>query len=346
MSMLEKIRDMAEHIEKTGILPQNLLQLAFDEKLFKLFMPIELGGRMLELPKAIRIFQEVSSVDGSFGWLVTIGSGGNMFVPNIDPQHGLELFSPAEAVIAGSGYPSGKAYKNSDGYRVTGEWKYCSGASYATIFTMNSIVIEDGKTTDEVISLIMVPKQVQVIEDWDAFGLRGTGSHTIKVEDEFVPFTRTFSISKQKNNLGGLVHTFPFVQFSQSSFTAVCLGIGQNFLQEARKIADQKKENGMENYGTLSILIEKQVRQFKDAEQQFHTLLDKLWKVHVKEIELLDTDLERFTQVCKDSVETTFNCANSLARYLGMDMVRESTTLNRIWRDLYTAGQHVFLTPK
>ncbi len=70
------IRSEMSNIEQTKTIRENVLHFIIEKQLFKLIVPEELGGKMLSLPEAIRIFQDASYVDGNFGWLVTVGSGG------------------------------------------------------------------------------------------------------------------------------------------------------------------------------------------------------------------------------------------------------------------------------
>ena len=39
---------------------------------------------MAGLPEAVRIFEQASFIDGSFGWAVTIGAGGGFYVNMIE----------------------------------------------------------------------------------------------------------------------------------------------------------------------------------------------------------------------------------------------------------------------
>lgn len=98
-----------EEIERTGQLPEDILTWIYDHKLFKLMVPIEFGGRPTPLPDLLRIFDELSAIDGSIGWLVHIGAAGGFFVPSFAKETARKLFAPREAVIAGSGFPAGRA---------------------------------------------------------------------------------------------------------------------------------------------------------------------------------------------------------------------------------------------
>jgi hypothetical protein len=47
----------------------------------------------------------------------------------------------------------------------------------------------------------------------------------------------------------------------------------------------------------------------------------------------------------KDIAAACVDISNSLIRRLGMDAITETSSINRIWRNLYTAAHHSFLTP-
>lgn len=295
---------------------------------------------MLDLPAALKVFQEVSRIEGNLGWLTAIGSGGGMFVPLMERHHAEKLFSDPKAVLAGSGYPKGVAKKAEGGYIVEGEWKYCSGAPFASFFTANSV-----KENGEISSFIFMPGQVEVVPDWNAFGLRGTGSHSIRVNGAFVPEDRTFSLMGMKNEYGKDVHTFPFIPFSQATFSSVCFGIATHFLQEARHMALARANSGQERFQSVLDSIEDKEKNLCRNITAFYAEIESLWDDHVSKLSLTEEQMEQFGQMCKTSVEETFQGVNSLIRHLGMDAIMESSALNKIWRDLYTAGQHAFITP-
>ena len=115
--------------------PADILEWIYDLKLFKLIVPEEFAGRPTPLPDMLRVFDELSAIDGSLGWLVHIGAAGGFFVPSFAKETARELFSPRDAVIAGTGFPAGRAGRVQGGYHVSGRWFYASGAQYASLFT-------------------------------------------------------------------------------------------------------------------------------------------------------------------------------------------------------------------
>lgn len=342
------IRKELVAIEKEKTLPPSILDIVYQKKLFKLFVPVSLEGRGMELPEALKIFQEASAIEGNFGWAITIGAGGGMFCPCFHKNIAEDYFTPENAVIAGSGFPAGKAVKTDDGYIVNGEWKFCSGSPYASFFTANCTIETDGKE-EEIRSFILNPEQVNILFDWDAFGLVGTSSHSIKVDNQFVPAERTFSLFERKNNYADSVHQFPFLPFSESSFAAIVLGIGKNFLDEVKETAERNKNKWQQgNFDKHAFVLskwEKEMERWKKAEKHFYETVTSAWHDHKQGATLPQGKLEDFSLACKKSATTALACAHHLSRYMGMEMVMQHSTLNQIWRDLQTAAQHTFLTP-
>src|SRR5690625_4922156 len=112
------IRSEAKYFEKTKEIHKNRLEFIYEHKEFKTIVPKELNGCMYELPKAVELFQEGSRIDGNFGCVITIGSGGGMFVPNMKKQTAITFYSPKKAVSAGSGFPAGTAEPTNNGYII------------------------------------------------------------------------------------------------------------------------------------------------------------------------------------------------------------------------------------
>ncbi|MFB7159075.1 acyl-CoA dehydrogenase [Lysinibacillus sp. NPDC056232] len=341
-----QIKERGLEIEQLGRLPEDILELIYEHQLFKLFTVKELGGKDLDLLEGIKVFQQMSALDGNFGWLVTIGTGGNAFIPTLNKEVCEKIFSPRNAVIAGSGYPTGTAVKIDDDYRVTGQWKYCSGADYATTFTMNCFVENEGIRTDEIISCSINSDHVEVLDDWRAMGLKATASHTIRVQNVWVPQEETFQLGTIKNKYGSAVHSFPFGAFAEASFISVCLGITENFLEEASILVKQRKHDpsGTERMGAIQFLLMQQQKNFRQLEEKFYSKLNEYWQKHKEGHELTEEELQQFSRINKDTAAACIDIANSLIRRLGMDAITETSSINRIWRNLYTAAQHGFLT--
>lgn len=338
---MKRITQLSKQMEEAQTILPEILEILYEHKLFKVFAPNALGGLELSLIDGLKTFQQAGVIDGNVGWAVTIGSGGNMFIPLFNEKVCESYFIHKEAVIAGSG-KFGVAKKGNGGYFISGQWKYCSGADYATLFTMNCRV----EGNDEIVTCSVPREMVEVIPDWNAFGLKATSSHSMKVENVFVKEEETFKFGSFQNKYELPVHSFPFMTFSEASFFSLCLGLTENLMHEAKTTLERKKEQlTLERYKVVkdkwTFFYEKE----KNIEQQFYRLVSDLWEKHKKGSELQEDELTHFTAFCKEQSGELLQSAHILMRYFGMEAIMEKSPLNRAWRNLCTASQHAMLTP-
>src|SRR5699024_9234357 len=194
---------------------------------------------------------------------------------------------------------------------------------------------------DEIIAAVLKPDEVNVNEDWDAFGLKGTSSHTINVTDQFVPYDRIFSVLEKQNSFGSSVHAYPFKMFSEASFAAISIGIGKPIL-EKNKINWNSGSNN--RYSFLKNKLNEKETKWKIANDRFHDAVKSTWSKH-KKGEVINQELQdKFSIISKRSVTTTIHIVDDLFRYLAMQAVMEHNYINPLCRDLHTASQHTFLT--
>ncbi|MBK0404670.1 hypothetical protein I5M27_16875 [Adhaeribacter sp. BT258] len=344
--IIQQVRAYSRQLEATGKLSPEILAYIYEHQLFKLFLPQSLNGREMALPEALGIFEEAAQIDGSFGWLVTIGCGGNFFAAYLSQEVAETLFSPENAVVAGSGAITGTAIKQEAGYNVNGQWQFCSGAHHATIFTANCKI---GATEAETIrSFVLLPDQVRIIEDWKTFGMQGTGSHSIKAENAVVPVERTFDLSQSPLLFPDyLLYKYPFWQFAEVSFAVVALGVGLHFLEEAFATLEQNRQRRQdaspERYAFILKKYETAREELLQAREAFYTAVTASWQ-EMETQQMLSEEMKKtVSRASKKVAKIARQAAHEMFPYLGMAAATETSLLNQLFRDLHTVCQHTTL---
>ncbi|MEJ7678724.1 MAG: hypothetical protein WKG06_12875 [Segetibacter sp.] len=143
------IRSYSLIAEGQGALTPAQLQLIYDRRWFKVMVPAYAGGLELSLPETMHLLEAAAWADGSFGWVLNLGAGANMFAAFLPAEIGKKLFIHPEICLAGSGALSGKAEKIDGGYIVNGTWKYASGASHSSFFSVSCILTQNGEPTKD-----------------------------------------------------------------------------------------------------------------------------------------------------------------------------------------------------
>ena len=328
---------------KTGRIPAEILNLIYKNKLFKLFVPQEYNGLNLTVPEGIKAIEECSAIDGDFGWAICIGAGGGYFAPYFEKETAVRLFNNQNAVVAGSGNPTGTATPLNNGWIISGKWRFCSGAEYASVFTFNALEDAD---PDKVITFFAFPGEVSISKDWNTLGLQNTESHTIEIKEFFITKERIFSLNEIIINFKDNIAGYPFLPFAKFSFAFVVSGILNHFLEVAAELVEPKQiiwNRYPERFIRTENLIIEYQKEHEENRDKYFKLVSQSWQEFlILNTVTKDTEEEiisfttSFTKKCMDiSTKVMFE--------LGISAQDKDSAINKIWRDLWTASQHVLL---
>ena len=192
--MVPTLRARQEQTEEAGRLLDETSREFIDAGFYRILQPRRFGGYEFDLPTFSRVAIQLARGCVSSGWSYTLTAG---------HQHLIAAYfsEEAQADIAGADgdfrvpgrFRPGSAVEVDGGYRVTGTFDYVSGCDSATHLTFSFSFQEDlsaGELASDVITLID-REDVEIIDNWDVLGMRGTGSKRCVVEDVFVPRHRT-----------------------------------------------------------------------------------------------------------------------------------------------------------
>ncbi len=329
-------------------LTKPLLDLIYQKKWFNLWVPTRYAGLGAELAAGCRLLEELAYIDGGFGWTVTLCAGANMFAGFIAPDLAEQIFKQAQVCWGGSGKPAGRADKLADGYRISGLWKYATGAPHLSHFTLNAWLYEDGAPVlDEAgipqyRSFFVDREDVLIHYDWNTFGLECTASHSFSVEELIVAQNRAFDLQPDKRTLDDPLFRYPFMTFAECTLAVNYIGMFRRFLDLTERYFFVKAADASWAKTRGKVLF-KQIDQLRtDVDQsvaRLYMLMEQTWNLthtaeeHMGEI----STLSRFL-VGRIKEETI-----RLFPYLGIYGAQRENEVNRVFRHLFTASQHALL---
>ncbi len=164
-----------------------------DAGFYRLLMPRRYGGLELDLPTFYRVVTSISRGCPSTGWMLALGTAHSLQLASYFSERAQdELFAGGHFVASASfGFQDARAERVDGGYRISGTWHFCSGVPHAT-HHMPLVPLGDGS---ERIVAVVAREQFRMLDNWgDLIGLKGSGSHSVVIEDAFVPEHHAISL--------------------------------------------------------------------------------------------------------------------------------------------------------
>lgn len=325
-----------------------LLELIYKENWFNLWVPKSYGGLGYALTDGCKLLEELAYTDGGFGWTVTLCAGANMFAGFIDPELAQHIFSKPQVCWGGSGKPSGRADKVDGGYRITGEWRYATGAPHLSHFTLNAWLYEHDKPIIDkegvpvYRSFFVDRDDVLIHYDWDTFGLECTASHSFSVEKLLVGANRAFDLRPEERKKEDPLFYYPFMTFAECTLAVNYMGMFRRFLDLTERYFFVKSSDAAWSAAqgkTLFKLVDQLSMRMENKKGALYTLMAETWgqlKPPVEKINEIAMLSRTIVQLIKEDAIRIFP-------YLGIHAAQRESEVNIVFRHLFTASQHALL---
>jgi alkylation response protein AidB-like acyl-CoA dehydrogenase len=342
--------------EQERHVPRPLFEALLDAGVFRMSVPKAVGGAEVDEETALHVIEELARQDGSVGWNVMIASNTAITASYLPAAALREVYrSGPDTVIAGALPPKGAAIPAPGGFRLTGRWPFGSGCHQAEWMLGSSIVMEDGKPQlrsdgRPAIRTFFVPvSKCEILDTWHTAGLRGTGSHDWQVTDLFVPEERSFSTLLTGPHEPGALYGGDFAAYAGPRVAAVALGIARDAIDSFKALAMTKtpllatsplatQHTTHERVGRAEALLRagrallyETVRALPPSPTWSEALSDDLRA----SLRLASTHA---AQSAAEAVDLMFTAAGTTAIYT-------SSRLERCFRDVHVATQHIAVAP-
>ncbi|MEI9963957.1 MAG: acyl-CoA dehydrogenase family protein [Caulobacteraceae bacterium] len=185
------LRAQQDEADERGWYTEEIHQALKDGGFYRIVQPRMFGGYEFDPVTLVKVVIEIARGHPSSGWCYCLGTSHAMIAgSHFDAETQAELFGPEGDFRAPHrAAPAGKFERVEGGYRVNGTWPYASGAPICTHFMAGSLIHEEGKRPRN-IDFIVPRAEIEIIPDWGgdrSFGMRGSGSQSVKLVDVFVP---------------------------------------------------------------------------------------------------------------------------------------------------------------
>ncbi len=213
---------------------------------FKVIQPRRYGGYELDPQVFFDIQMTLAEGCMSTGWVYGVVAVHNWQLGLFDQRAQDDVLGKDNSVLIASSYmPRGQVERVDGGFKFRGRWGFSSGVDHADWLFLGGIVPASNGAAPPDYRTFLVPRaDIKINDNWHTWGLRGTGSKEVVIEDAFVPEHRTHrAIDGFAGTSPGLsvnsapLYKLPFGQIFVRAVSTASIGGLQGALDVFRKYA-------------------------------------------------------------------------------------------------------------
>ncbi len=335
--------------EAARMAPAETVRDYVDLGLLRVCQPARYGGYELGYDALCEISQTLARGCGSQAWvhMVLADNPLKLSAFSLDAQD--EIWganSAAKLCVAVAAV--GKAKRVPGGVVWNAVHGFSSGVDHADWVICGGNIVEEGKAPVGCF-VVMPTSEINIIDDWRSIGLAGSGSKSFAARDVFVPEHRVLMKKDYDagTSPGTMFYTSPISKLprggvSAVSYTAVCVGVAEGFLENYLQFTGPRKSRGAPvadgvgvqmGVGLASAEIEAAARMYLGAVRETMAVLERGEEVTTLMSAQGKRNAAYACQLATNAVQKLFNAAGGRALYT-------DTVLQRQFRDCFGAAAH------
>jgi alkylation response protein AidB-like acyl-CoA dehydrogenase len=264
------------------------------------------------------------------------------------------VFASPETMIAGVFAPHGKAERTAGGFVAEGQWQWGSGCENAQWILGGCTLYEGGEPMQTETGaarrhmLLFPARDVELLDTWHVSGLRGTGSTDFRVQGVFVPDERVLGYLEREAPTRPL-YRFPNFTLLALGIGAVALGIARASIEELTAVATGKKRFGSSS--TIASRAHSHLEvagaeaRLRSARAFYYEALEAAWRA-ASAGTAIPLELRRDLRLATtNAVNESVKVVDAMYTLAGGVSVYDSSRLQRQFRDIHVATQHIMVAP-
>ena len=348
-----KLRERAVRAERDRTIPLESVQEYIDAGLVRSLMPQRWGGYEHDHAVAFDIAIELGrSTCGSSAWCLNYLSDHACILAHFpeEAQHDVWSRNP-DACIATSAAPTGKAEVAPGGYRLNGQWSWCSGIRHSHWIMIGGLVFREGEHHPDMRLFLVPVEDLKILDTWFCAGLRGSGSTTVALDNVLVPEHRSVSFStlRDAHSPGSAVnpnpiYRTPFIAVHTYALLGPCLGLARGayaeFVEWTRKRYLTYTQLAIAQHVPVQLRIAEIAAQIDAAELLARRALG------TARADYTGMSLETRTLLRRDftyAMRMLREAMDALIKTSGSSGLMDDNPVQRCWRDVHAISSHVVM---
>ena len=358
-AMIPTLKQRADACVKGRDVPAESIAEMQEAGFFRILQPRRWGGYEMHPNVFFDVQRLLAEGCMSTGWMYGVLGCHPYELALFHDEAQREVWGTDTSTLASSSYqPVGKVTPVEGGFRLSGRWGFSTGSIHCDWVILGAFVPPSGPDGAPDMRSFLLPRKDYTIDRdaWHVFGLQGTGSHDIIVDDVFVPEYRThravdgFMCTNpgQAENDGPL-YRLPWAQVFTRSVSTAAFGGARAAVNAALEIMKNRVST---NTGKASksdpfllAAIAKAHAQILEMETTLRASFDDLMG-YAERNEAIPMDKRAlYTYNSSAVVRRLADLADEMMQLLGGRAVYMSSPIIQPWLDLHAGRAHVANDP-
>lgn len=344
-------RECAQEAEALRTMPTELVQAARSAGLFRMASPRSLGGSESDPLAITAAVEEVSYGDGSAGWTVLIGNS-TAFFAWLDPLVAGGMLGDATDIVSASMFaPMGRARRDGDDFVIDGRWPFNSGCMHADWYQVGVMIMDDDRPSlrpdgrPDTRFAYFPREHAVIIDTWQSMGLRGTGSHDVEVHGLRVPVEHTAAPMLDPAAHDGALWRLGFFPLLGVLMSGFPLGVARRALDEFAELAPGKRRGSSPGSVADDPHVQFEVGRAEaallSARSFVHDVLGDVWDAVCLGADPTAEQAAGIGLASQQVMQAAIAATDVAFGFAGAGAVYSGHPLERCFRDLHTANQHI-----
>lgn len=215
--------------------------------MFRLRTPTRYGGYEAGARTLVEVATELGRADGSASWVTSVYWIPTWMAGLFPDEVQDEVFSTPDVRVCGTLSPTATAMPADGGVTVSGKWGFISGALHSQWQEIIAILVPSEGEPYPIMALVPL-SDLLIVDDWDTWGLRGSGSVSTVAQDVFIPAKRVIPLPAvlqgqlaSKRNANSPAYRAPLLPVASASSVGTAVGLAKAAMDAfLKRLPDRK----------------------------------------------------------------------------------------------------------
>jgi resorcinol 4-hydroxylase (FADH2) len=357
--LVPEVRALAEETERNRRISPDIIAKIREAELLRTTRPKEFGGFEYDGEVALDIALTISAACASTGWAVNGALSNGISFGHYPIETQRELWGNGSDPFSCACFaPTGTATPAEGGYRLSGKWSFASGVDHASWIRLGAFIqAPDAVPADGAFFLLPVG-DVEIEDNWFVYGLCGTGSKNIIVDDAYVPAHRVLRFADTRagrtpgaRHHANPVYRMPLLVLGATMLASTAVGAAKGALADYLDMTTGRTTRGalaggglaMTEFATVQLRYAEAAAAAEAAELILVTDMGSaMAKLRAgEEITVADRIRARRNQAY--ATKLALQAVEALNASTGGAGLQLSNPIQRAWRDVNAVARHVSL---